>query len=178
MGRLVRACAEIEDIIGLHLCRLAHIGEAESVILLGRLGAAAKLKMATTIAHAVGGEIKAIHDRCFDNEGFRSVVRVRNTVAHGFMLGLNDGGALSFVTMDPAGADEAALNMTVISLDLGQFKQSAKLAENSIPELERLLKLEAWRKERRARALLPHRKSQGKGKQGAKQKRPPQSSEG
>jgi hypothetical protein len=168
MGRLIRACAEIEDIISLHLCKLASIGEAESVVLLGRLGAAQKLKMATTLAHAIGGEAKATHDRCFDNDGFRDVIKCRNTVAHGLLLGMNDDGLLSFRTVDAAGADETALNLNVISYDPRAFGERADIAENSIGALERLLKLEAWRKERRTRELLPHRKSQAKGRQGAK----------
>jgi hypothetical protein len=176
IGRLIRACAEIEDIIGLHLNYLACIGEAESIILLGRLGAAAKLKMATTIAHMLGGEVQAVHDRCFDNEGFRGVMKCRNTVAHGLLLGVNDDGLLSFVTLDPAGGDEARLSMNVISYDPRHIGECADMAENSIPELERLLKLEAWRQKRRSRDLLPHRKAQTKEKQGAKQKRPPRSS--
>lgn len=176
MGRLIRACAEIEDIVGLYLCRLAHIGEAESIVLLGRSSASAKLRMAATIANAVGGETKTLHDRCFENDGFRGVIKCRNTVAHGLMLGLNDEGRLSFVTLDAAGANETALSMTTISYDLRAFRECAEIAEASIPELERLLRLEAWRKTRRERPLLPHRKSQAKGKQGAKPQRPPKPS--
>jgi hypothetical protein len=176
MGRLIRACTEIEDIIGLHLCGLASIGEAESVVLLGRLPSSAKLKMATVLAHALGGETAKVHDRCFDNEGFREIIRCRNTIAHGLLLGQNDEGGIAFRTVDTVGADEAGLTLNVISYELPAVRERAEIAENSIPALERLLKLETWRKERRARELLPHRKSQAKGKRGAKQKRPPRSS--
>ena len=177
MGRIIRACSEIEDIIALHLCNLAKIGEAESLILLGRVPVSAKLRMAATIANAVGGEVATVHNRCFDNDDFKQLMKCRNTVAHGLLLGQNDEGGLAFRTVDPAGADAARLNINVISWDIGAFGHFAEMAENSIPELERLLGLQAWRKRRREQDLLPHRKSQPKEKQGAKQQPPPESSQ-
>jgi hypothetical protein len=174
MARIIRACAEIEDIITLHLCQLARIGEAESVVLLGRVPVSTKLKMATVIADALGGEAAETHHRCFDSEAFKGLMRCRNTIAHGLLLGLNDEGGLAFRTIDVAGADETALNMNVISFNLEDFAPIAKSAEEAIPALERLLKLQAWRRERRERDLLPHRKSQAKAKRDAKPQPPPQ----
>lgn len=161
MGRIVRAFTEIEDIVGLYLCQVSGITERQSLVLLGRLGMSAKLQLAAKFASADSPEAAATHDLCFDNnEGFQGLKICRNAIAHGLLLGLTDEGKIAFRTVDVVGVDQATATLTVVSFAPDAFDVFAQSAENSIPKLEKLLKLGSSREKRRLRALDRHRKSQ------------------
>lgn len=161
MARIVRACAEIEDIITLHLNKLADLTEGQSVLLLSRMPVSAKLTLASTLAKVVGKNCVAAHNACFGDAQFADLMRCRNTIAHGLLLGQTaDEGKLAFRTVDVSGADEGSITVNVISYELDDFRKYAELAIALVPYQEATLKLEALRKTRRVQDLLPHRKAQ------------------
>src|SRR4051812_5383110 len=75
LGRLIRACAEIEDIIDLYLYRLADISEGAGKLLLGRVPASARLNMIEAFAKSHGPEPLKLYRLVFDNEHYRAIVR-------------------------------------------------------------------------------------------------------
>jgi len=173
IGRLIRACAEIEDIINLFLCKLADIPEGASIVLLGKLPSSARLKMVEAFALAHGTELTRLYNESFNTDTFRTIIRCRNCVAHGWLLGLTDDGAIAFQIQDTQGVEEAKIMTVVRAWKPGQFGQIASRAEALIPQMERALGLQALREKRRTLALDPHTKSQSKGKQIAKRGRQP-----
>lgn len=160
MGRLLRAFAEIEDIITLHLCSVASISEAQAVLLLGRLGMSKKLTMAYTFAAARGGNNKALLDGCFDNDEYKLCLKARNVAAHGLLLGLTEEGRIAFRTVETTSASSDAVGLEAISFEPEAFEIYAGMAENAIPQIEDLLGVRALREERRLRDLGGHPKAQ------------------
>lgn len=175
IGRLIRACAEIEDIIDLHICNLAEISESKAAILLGRTAVTRRLEIAKTLAKTREGDAFERHNHAFSNEEFGDIIDCRNAVAHGKLLGENDDGDLSFLTMNTAMPDGDAAIRIVASYPPDAIRHFATMAEGAIAPLEKLLKVEALREERLHKPLLPHRKAQPQ--QTAKQKHPPESSQ-
>src|SRR5688572_18270248 len=86
IGRVIRACAEIEDIINLYLYKLADIPEGSGMLLLGRMAVANRIKLLGLFAQGHGAEPKRLFKEAFDNGDFRDLIKMRNTVAHGFLL--------------------------------------------------------------------------------------------
>lgn len=170
IGRLIRACAEIEDIINLYLCDLADIGLGQAIILLGRMSASSKLKIAETLASIEGGDASAIHKECFDNDHYFDIVRCRNTVTHGILLGKDEAGLIAFQVQETLGVEGTKIMLGVNAYDERAFKAFADQAEDVIPQLEARLKLQPSREKRRTQALDPHPKAQNSKTPNAKPK--------
>jgi hypothetical protein len=177
IGRLIRACAEIEDITTLHMCELADITEGQSLVFLGRAARSQKLRIAETFAKARGGKTAEAFASCFDNDEYRAIIRCRNAVAHGLLLGLTDQNKIAFRVADVVGTDGLTISILVNSFEKHSFETFAKMAEDAIPQLERILGLGALRQKRRELGLDPHRKAPPQGKQSAKSPPQPQSSQ-
>ena len=161
IGRLIRACSEIEDLLTLYLCELAQMKEGQFVILLGRTPVSKKVKLAKDFAEAHGPEEVDKFDRCFSNEQFKTIFAMRNAVAHGLLLGETDEGKIAFRLVDAVGWGELGqVSILVTSYAPEDFGIVAEMAEDGVPKLEAILKLQDQRAERRARPLDPHRKSQ------------------
>jgi hypothetical protein len=163
MGRLVRAFAEIEDIVNLHMCRLANIPEGLSLLMLGRTPMSQKLNLANVFAKARGGQAKVATDQCFDTDQFRILQQCRNVVAHGVLLGMIEGEGEEFVafrTTTPLAPDSQEVSFEVVSYRPQDFPKFAKVAEQSIPRIEALLRVRALREERLAQPLEGHSKAQ------------------
>lgn len=176
IGKIVRSCAEIEDIINLYLGELAVLTEGHVAILLGRTAISQKLKMLQTFSGASGPEAEDIFKDCFEHESFTGLIRFRNTVAHGLLLGLTDDDRIAFRVAELVGAEPSAATLAVQSYGEEDIKYYAKLATAMIPYLEKRLKLKALREKRRQRSLDPHRKSQPRAQQNVKRERQPPAS--
>lgn len=159
IGRLIRAFAEIEDLINLYLCGLAQINESKALVLLGRTAITRRIEMAEYLALMTGDAISATHKEIF-NSGFREALECRNAVAHGLLLGRTDDDRFAFLTAKteiPSGPSAVQL---AISYHEASISAYAKLATDAIPQIEARLKLEDMRAARLQRPLLPHRKAQ------------------
>lgn len=157
IGRLVRAFAEIEDLITMYICHLAEINESRGLVLLGKTNISKKLEIAEYLAKMTGKKITSLHGQLF-NEGFRDAKNCRNAVAHGVLMGVSEDGRLAFLTSTASDPVEMSAMQEVISYEPKDIKIHAELAERAIPLLEEHLKLGPWRKRRLERPLLPHRK--------------------
>lgn len=158
IGKLIRACAELEDLVSLALCELAEINESQSLILLGKMAVSKKLSLAITFAN--NPEDTEIIKSCFDNEHYNSIIRCRNAVAHGLFLGLTDQGSMAFRVTELLGAKDGKVSLLVHSYSQKDLDGFAAMAEGAVPQIEALLKLQTLRETRRQRGLLPHRKAQ------------------
>ena len=175
MGRVVRAFAEIEDILTLHLCALSNISEGQVLILLGATPLSKKLKIARQFAVARGESACELFDGWFGTAGFQAALACRNVVAHGVFLGQTETGQLAFRTMKTLNADETTVGAEVVCYDTNAFLEVASSAELAIPNLEKGLQLQALRETRREQSLDPHSKAQPKRPPSTKPARPPKS---
>lgn len=175
VGRLIRAFAEIEDMVTLYICNLAEINESRAVVLLGKTAITRRLEMAQYLAQMTGKKITALHSQIW-NDGFRAAMTCRNTVAHGVLLGRAPDKRYAFLTAKtepPTGKSAIQVTVSYRHEDIAAY---AKFAEDAIPLIEKHLKLQALRQARLRKPLLPHRKSQPRRSQDAKQKPPPRPS--
>jgi hypothetical protein len=173
MGTIVRAFAEIDDMVNLHICNMGEVKEGMATILLGRTPISGKLKIAAYLARLRG--IQKFHDSLFDAE-FRELLKVRNIVAHGVLLGKTiPGNCYAFLTDGQLEPADLKLTRETMSIGARDFKAYAVQAAETAVAIEKALKLGAWRETRFQQFLRPHRKSQPKVHKGNKRKRPPQS---
>lgn len=175
IGRLIRACAEIEDLVNLFICNLAEINESRMVVMLGKTPISKRVEIAEYLAKLKSPNTAELADWAF-NEGFWSTFRCRNTVAHGKLLGLSDDGAWSFITAQTEVPDGPSASQLAASYSTSYIEAVANSAEATIPLIEERLKLKAQREERYTRPLRPHRKGLRQQNKGAKPSPPPQSS--
>ena len=167
IGRLVRAFADIEDLVTLYICNLAEINESRAIVLLGKAALTRRLEMAEYLAQMTGKGIAALHKQLF-NSMFREALECRNAVAHGILLGKTEAGRYAFLTSKteiPTGPSAIQL---AITYDPESIKVYAKLSEDAVPLIEKHLKLQGLRQARLQRPLLPHRKARRPRAKGAK----------
>ena len=176
MGRIIRAFAEIEDIVGLHLCETASLNEGQLLFLMGRASISDKITKVLALASAKGGELERVTKECFDRSEFRALQRCRNVIAHGFLLGETEAGKIAFRTTSITDMDMTYLGVEVATYEPSAFADFALIAESVLGQMERVLRVDTLRAERRAQALLSHPKAQPIKEPSAKherQRRPP-----
>lgn len=173
MGRIVRACAELEDILTLFLCGLADIGEGQATFLLGRTAISQKLEITAAFARSHGGDKEKRFKQCFESEVFKDIIRCRNLIAHGVLLGLSDEGMITFRTIATDGADSRGVRMEAVSHRLDHFENVAKIAELAVTELEAYLNVQPLREIRRQQSLERHSKAPPKRAPSARHPRQP-----
>ena len=167
IGKLIRATAEIEDLVTLYICNLAEINASKAVILLGRTAVTRRLEIAEYLASMIGPHVTQLHKDNF-NAVFGEVLSCRNAVAHGVLMGIDSGGRYAFLTSKTAETTVASAIQIVESYLPSDIKEFARVAEESIPILETNLKLRPLRAERLRRPLAPHRKGLHQGKKDEK----------
>jgi hypothetical protein len=177
IGRLIRACAEMEDIINLRLAQLADTSEGITVLFLGRTGLASRLQLLKRLSDGKGDEAIELHRQAFENEDFANLVEMRNTVAHGRLLGVTAENRVAFVVHEIQGIDSQRLHMTVHAYEHDAFAIVASLAEYVLPQIEVLFELRSLREKRRAQDLAPHNKSQPKARRPRSPAHQPQASQ-
>jgi hypothetical protein len=160
MGAIVRAFAEIDDMINLHICNMGEVKEGVAAILLGRTPISGKLKIAAYLARLRG--VSKFHDSLFDFE-FRELLKVRNVVAHGALLGkTHSGGRYAFLTDGQLEPSDMKLTREVSSFTAVDLKEYADQAMELSSFIESSLKLGAMRRKRFQQSLRAHRKSSPK----------------
>jgi hypothetical protein len=166
IGKLIRATAEIEDLITLYICNLAEINASKAIILLGRTAVTRRLEIAEYLASMIGPHVTQLHKANF-TALFGEVLSCRNAVAHGIFMGMTENGRYAFLTAKTVETTIPSAVQIVESYRPSDIKEFARVAEEFIPILETNLKLQPLRAERLRRPLSPHRKGL-KGKQGVK----------
>jgi hypothetical protein len=175
IGRIIRACADIEDLITLSISTLMRTEEGCTVVALGQTAISKKLAIANYLAGIRAGDLPARYNRCFDTD-FKEIIACRNAIAHGVMLGKWANGRWAFLTAKTEEPKPGTAVQVVVSFTTVDLQLYADLAAKKAAFIEETLELEKLRLTRRGRSLQPHKKSQPKAKQGAKPKRPPRSS--
>lgn len=104
IGRVVRAGADLEDVINLWICKLAGMSESQAVILLGRSTISTKLAIAEGLAKLNDPPFLAAHKQVFDANMDR-LLQCRNAVAHGTLVGKTPDSRYVFRTPKPLDYD-------------------------------------------------------------------------
>lgn len=174
IGRLVRAFAEIEDLVKLFICNLAEISESRMIVIMGRTPLRTLINTSEYLAQMQGEKVLNLHKSVFTPEFFEAL-SCRNSVAHGVLLGADKHLQLAFKTTDTLKPEEDAAIVVVRAYHSDLIAQYAEYAERAIPTIRTTLKLETLLEKRREAVLAPHPKGLKQSKNSAKQKLPPQS---
>lgn len=147
IGRIIRGCAEIEDIVSVHLCQVADISEGQLLVLLGRSTLRSKIDMAEKLAKVKSEAAWNAHKACLKHPEFEKLIRCRNAIAHGILLGQSEG----LIVLRTATA--ARTNDDMVTIQAQRFAPSdlvtyANLAEELIPQFDTFLRTKALREER------------------------------
>jgi len=180
IGELVRAFAEIEDIVSLYLYRLAGVSESMGSVMLGRTPISTRISQLEYIARLHGEDAAELHAELFDKR-FTDTLKCRNVVAHGVFVGKGecDGRDLgyAFTTSDTVEPNTPMLTAnTFICYKYESIAQTASYAKKLVTQLTDALGVLALREGRYEMPLYSHPKSRPPRKPNAKPKRPPQSS--
>lgn len=148
IGKIIRGCAEIEDILSIHLCQMADISEGQLLILLGRANITSKLATAEQLAKAKGGAPWAAHQACFDTDAFKKLFRCRNAVAHGVLLGKSQDGMLIFRTSTAKSKTPDVVSIRAATFDPSDLDSFANIAREIVPQFDEILRTKRFRDER------------------------------
>lgn len=169
IGRLIRAFAEIEDLVFLYLCGLAETSETKATILFASVPLQKKLEMAEYLAQTTGEQIVEMHRTLFDAT-FKEALQLRNTVAHGVFLGKDPKEhRLLFLTNKTSPPVGTAARVAVEGWLADNIKQYSVAATTFIKELEAQLRLQPLRERRLLTTLQAHPKGR---KPQSKKRRP------
>jgi hypothetical protein len=170
IGRIVRACADLEDVLNLWICKLSGITEAQSTALLGRSPISTKLAIAEGLAKLCReGEIE-LHKLVFDSNMTR-LLGCRNAVAHGTLVGKTKQGRYVFRTAHTLGYDRDSVAVRAEAYDTKTLAAIARISENRIAAMSGVLGLGSLRRRRNWRRLPEHRAGQQKRKPSPKPRR-------
>lgn len=175
IGRLIRATAEIEDIIDHFISSLTGLSEAKTVVMLGKTAVTRRIGIAEMLAKLTSDEALAAHKEAFSAD-FGDILYCRNAVAHGVLLGITSEGDYAFRTTATNHTEGQGVLSLVVSYNSNSIAAYADKAEGLIAPLEESLRIRDMREASLRQPLSPHPKTQDRGR--AKQQRPPPPSEG
>lgn len=173
IGRLVRACAQIEELITFFIMNLTNLDEATATLVLGKTAPTRRLEMVAYLAETQGGEHFAAYKRLF-GPAYREVVLCRNVVAHGSFMGLDDEGRYTFLIDTMEMPEKGQPFKKVISLNEADLSHFTNDAEQLRKMIETDLMLEPLQQRRLQQSLTRHHKASPS----ASRADPPQSSPG
>lgn len=163
IGRVVRAFAEIDSLLMMHISQMSRSSMKTVAVMLDRASLGKKIEIALMLADEIGGECAKATREAFDSDAMRDCRAFRNTVAHGQLLGLSETGTVVFL-MDKliTERENSRIGAQAEGYDPSIFPTFARLSEAIPAVLVKTLRLGAQVEERRRQALYPHPKSQPK----------------
>jgi hypothetical protein len=173
IGQLVRACAEIEDLVTLYISDLTSMDVGQTIVLLGRTASRNRLSVAEYLAGQLGKS--KLHKSIFNN-AFEEIIACRNVVAHGTLLGMTPSGKFAFLSAKTLRPTDDAVLQAAFAYSPSEIAFSAKSAERKTAQIETRLKLQALRQKRLEQPLGAHPNSPRQRRSKTKQKRQPKSS--
>jgi len=160
IGQIIRACAEIEDIVTLWLCEVSQLSEGHLILLSPRMQISAKVEAAGKFAKHRGGKWAEQHREAFCHEDFQALIKCRNTLAHGALLGKDPDGRIVFRVPDYLGERmDEGIAIEAFGYSFEQLATFAALAQTWVGQFEEGLQLRSLREKRRAQALGAHPKA-------------------
>ena len=149
IGKLVRACAEIEDIVTLYIAQLSGIDIGTTAVLLGRSTHSSKLTILEYLAKMKGEH--EVFKAAFN--GLTNGIKARNHVCHGVYIGRDQNGQLGFLTTDRVEPDGEIVVQKVQAYKVETLESIASKMSAYVPMLEHRLQLDALRDTRRGLSL-------------------------
>jgi hypothetical protein len=173
IGRLVRACADLEIVVDLYIARLCRLSELEYYTLLGRTSLSGKISIAQALAenHGEAEKIKDVFTATVTD-----AIDARNLVSHGPYLGLADGGLLLFATNRAVRDDGQRVGNLAQGLSHGALREYAEALSRKLPKIIETLQVAALLRTVTQAPISPHPRSRPAKSKRATRGAPPGSS--
>lgn len=172
IGRIVRVCADLEDLVNLWICKLAGTPESTTSVLLGRSNISTKINIAEGLANLSSAESLRLHKRIFD-DGITKLLACRNATAHGVLIGRTKAGVWMFNTATTVGYEGDTLHRRADGYKTNPLKGIASVCEERVRVIPNLLGLGPLRDKREWQHLPDYQPGQQKQKSSAKPKHRP-----
>jgi len=98
-GRIMRAVAHIDDALTIYLSSLTGSSDNHTIVLLGRVQIGDKLAKIQYLSKMQGGEVAKVQENFFQSQAFKDVVKIRNILAHSYLLGVTNDGDYCFLAV-------------------------------------------------------------------------------
>lgn len=172
IGRIVRACADIEDLVTLRICKLVDLDEPTVTAILGRAPLVRRLKTLEYFESISGKRALTRHRGRFGS-AYDQIMETRNVVAHGSFIGLDEQDRYCFLTDISERPEAGEALKRVVSASETAISAFARDAEKLAVSLCWRLRLRPWRD---IRFQQPLRRYRNKVQSAGKRQRPPRSS--
>ena len=172
IGRIVRACAEWEDMLKLYIFDLAGVSQSVGVVMLGRTPFSTLTTMAQYLSKMAGEDSLKSYKFVFESS-LKNAIACRNAVCHGVFLGIDQSGHYGFLTTKTAEPENGVSVQLVENYSEQTLAAIADAITSSLPVIERELNVGPSRQKRFGRSLQHHRKGQNQPRRSAKPKLPP-----
>ena len=170
IGRMVRAIADVENLVTLYIIKLTNLTESQAVVLLGRLALKSRIDTAGKLARLSGPDEHDSFKAAFGHDMGR-VIECRNALTHGIYLGADEKGQFFFRTDKESEIQTEILGLTTTGYSIDSIRTHVEAVEGHLLGLAERLQLEGMLQVRQQTRLVPHRKAH-KTRDGAKS--PPQ----
>ncbi len=124
IGTIVRAFADIDSFLPIYIANLIDADPSKVAIILGRAAISAKIECAGHLAGIKSEKAKGKHNLVF-NKKFHDLLRCRNDVAHGELIGINESDQICFATTEYIKNNESTPHFTIVAYTLDDLKRNA-----------------------------------------------------
>jgi hypothetical protein len=156
IGRIVRNCAELEDMAMLFVCSLTTLSEAKVLLMLGRNQVTRNIEIATQLARHESSDAASAFLSCF-NQDYEQIRSVRNDVAHGVFLGFAYGGDMTFISRKTLGTGEVVMQ-AASCFSLAELEKVSEVSAGMVSGFPAVLQIKALRETRSQQFLQPRPK--------------------
>lgn len=171
IGKIVRAAADLEDVIDLWIFKLAKISEAEATVLLGRTNISKKLAVAEGLAKLRTGNETELHGLVFDGN-MKRLLSCRNATAHGVLVGKTSDEKWAFLTSTTLAYDSGGVVKRSDAYSTATLQKIARVGAGRVALMDEILGLQPWREKRQWQEVEAHQEGQSQRKKDARPKRP------
>jgi hypothetical protein len=174
IAQIVRASADLEDVINLWICKLTKLSQSKATVILGRSNISTKLEIAEALAN-ICGEIE-LHKIIFD-QNMANLLRCRNAVAHGHYIGKAKSGWI-FSTSVTLGYEGDQVAKRAEAYSTRTLATVASVSAGRIALMDDILGLKPLRDKRQTQRLPEYQPGRKRKKASSKRKPPRKASQG
>ena len=147
IAKIVRACADLEDVLNLWISKLAGTGQAKAAVLLGRSNISTKIAVAEGLANLSGTKSLRLHKAAFE-DNISKLLTCRNAVAHGVCIGRDEEGSYGFMTNTTVSYEGIDLRRRADAYTVEELQEVARVGAMRVEFMDELLELQPLRDKR------------------------------
>lgn len=157
VGKIIRAFAEIEDIVTLTVANFAQLSESRAWVLLGKSALASRISTARRLGMMREDFAIDAFNKAFEPP-FKEILRLRNALAHGTLLGVDPEGCLCFTSNELVDVDGEAVVSECLAWPIETILHWGRVISNYPDYIASTLQVQELRQGSTRLELRAHRK--------------------